>query len=394
MPATVSVCQYYGRTDADHGGVARAVVDAAATLARTGHRVTVLVGQAPDMLAAHPDRKAIEVVVLRERRLPGRLLRRGDLRRAVDAISRCDVLHLHEVWDPACLQLARRAHRIGRAVVISAHGSLGAQAMRSKTLKKRLFLRFGGRRMLERASAVHCLTDYEAEQSRRWCPEARLRVVPLLMDLDGFAADPGPEPARHLLAGLDPLRPNLLFMGRVDPRKGPDRLVDAVIRLHRDGLDCNVVIAGKGDADYIAALRERAASGGVGELVRFPGFVSGPTKVALLHWADLFVLPTHHDVWGIALHEALAAGTPVVTTEQVEVRDELVATGGAVIVAADAGAFAEEIRVLSADRAALAARGAAAAKHILDSHRSDRVADEYARLYRELGAAGVGSHPA
>jgi glycosyltransferase involved in cell wall biosynthesis len=386
MPPTLSVCQYYGRTDAYHGGVARAVVDAAVILTRRGHRVTVLAGRMPDMLADHPDRGALEIVEL-PRRLPGRLLRRSDLKRATEILGRSDVIHIHEVWDPAALQLAGRARRLGLAVVVSAHGSLGAQAMRSKRLKKRLFLWLGGRRMLERASAVHCLTEHEARQSRRWCPRARFRVVPLAMDLSGYAADPGPDATRHLVEGFDPTRPNLVFMGRIDPRKGPDRLIDAVIRLHREGLDCNVVIAGRGAPDYVAALGERATAGGVAALIRFPGFVSGLAKVALLHWADLFVLPTHHEVWGIALHEALAAGTPVVTTEQVEIRDDLVATGGAVIVPADPGALAQAIRALVGDRAALTARGAAASERILESHRPDRVGDEYTRLYRDLGAA-------
>jgi glycosyltransferase involved in cell wall biosynthesis len=321
---------------------------------------------------------------------------RSDLKRAIEVLGRSDVLHIHEIWDPAALQLARRARRMGLAVVVSPHGSLGTHAMRHKRLKKLLYLRLGGKRMLERASAVHCLTEPEAEQSRRWCPRARIRVLPLLMDLSVYEHDPGAGGASRIVADLDPDLPNLLFLGRVDPRKGPDQLIDAAIRLHDRGIHCNVVIAGKGEASYMASLRERAAAGGIARLVHFPGFVVGDEKIALFHWADLFVLPTHHEVWGIALHEALAAGTPVVTTSMIEVRDGLAATGAAEMVNGNADSLAAALAGLLRDRPALARRGAVAATRILDTHRPDAVGDRYIGFYQGLSAPShvVDSGPA
>jgi glycosyltransferase involved in cell wall biosynthesis len=121
----------------------------------------------------------------------------------------------------------------------------------------------------------------------------------------------------------------------------------------------------------------------------------GAEKIALLHWADLFVLPTHHEVWGIALFEALAAGTPVVTTSQAEVRHELEAAGAAEIVGENAESLASALSELLRDRPALALRGAAASTLIVERHRSDVVGEQYVDFYGGLCTASqpIGSGP-
>lgn len=74
-------------------------------------------------------------------------------------------------------------------------------------------------------------------------------------------------------------------------------------------------IAGEGEETYINELKRRASDLGIADIIRFEGGVYGDRKWELFRQADLFVLPTHSENFGIVVAEALASGTPVVTTE-------------------------------------------------------------------------------
>jgi glycosyltransferase involved in cell wall biosynthesis len=118
--------------------------------------------------------------------------------------------------------------------------------------------------------------------------------------------------------------------------------------------------------------------------VAFPGPVSGTTKVSLFQWADLFVLPTHEENWGIVLFEALAAGTPVVTTRGVDVWQELEQTGAATVIGAGPGELTTTMRRLLLDRGELRQVGAAARTKVLQQHSLEQAVGRYIDLYRDL----------
>lgn len=78
--------------------------------------------------------------------------------------------------------------------------------------------------------------------------------------------------------------------------------------------DYTVRIAGEGDMAYINELRDFALRLGVNDIISFEGGVYGNRKWELFRQADLFILPTHSENFGIVVAEALASGTPVITT--------------------------------------------------------------------------------
>ena len=110
----------------------------------------------------------------------------------------------------------------------------------------------------------------------------------------------------------------LLFLSRVHPKKGVDLLLQAFCELRTlDGQLCDYVlqIAGEGDNAYLSSLRSLADRLGVGEYVQWLGGVYGDRKWELIREADLLVLPTHSENFGIVVAEAMASGTPVLTTK-------------------------------------------------------------------------------
>ena len=132
---------------------------------------------------------------------------------------------------------------------------------------------------------------------------------------------------------LPPLRgrPFLLFLGRIHPKKGCDLLVEAFAKVAARDLALDLVIAGPDEAGLVPHLRAVAARAGLAERVHFPGMLDGAAKAGALQAASAFVLPSHQENFGIAVAEALAAGTPVLVSDQVAIWREAVADGAGLV---------------------------------------------------------------
>ncbi|MGH8221662.1 MAG: glycosyltransferase, partial [Woeseiaceae bacterium] len=138
-------------------------------------------------------------------------------------------------------------------------------------------------------------------------------VLPFGINLPPRIDDARSRARRRL--GLAPDEPLVLFLSRIHPKKGLVPLIEALETIaHRR---FSLVIAGGGEPEHEAQVRERIARGPLAKRTHFPGFVQGDVKHELLQGADVFTLTSHSESFGIAVVEALAAGTPVVITEGV-----------------------------------------------------------------------------
>jgi UDP-glucose:(heptosyl)LPS alpha-1,3-glucosyltransferase len=135
-------------------------------------------------------------------------------------------------------------------------------------------------------------------------PAERIEVVPPAVDVARFAGASDGRLRRQLAIGTE--GSVLLFIGHSFERKG---LTDAIAALARSGSDAHLVVVGRGDA---VRYRRAAEALGVAGRVHFTGPVESPEDFYAA--ADLLVLPTRSDPWGIPVIEAMAAGVPVVTT--------------------------------------------------------------------------------
>ena len=384
----MKIVQYMSRIQLEEGGVVRAVLDLCGALAHRGHELTLLAGDCSDVPETWrsggdglPRAHSIE-------RRSG-FLPRLTQQATVDArriIQEADVLHLHVPWDPICVQLSRIARQAGVPYVVGIHGMLDDWSMEQKALKKRMYLAVKGRRFLEQAAAVHCTAQAERDQSKKWYPNGRPVVLPLIFDLEEYVDLPGPQLAREAFASVIPStnEPVLLFLSRLHPKKRVDLLIEAAGELRRRGVAFKLLIAGTGDDPYEAQLRELVKERGLTEQVAFVGFVTGKEKVSLYQAAHLFVLPTHQENWGFVLIESLACGTPLITTKGVDIWPELESTGGAVIADASPTAIADAVAQLLADDQRRQAMGVKGRDWVLENLTVERVLDRYEQLYREI----------
>ena len=164
---------------------------------------------------------------------------------------------------------------------------------------------------LARASAMHFTTTVERDESawqRIGWGERAFVIPPPWMEQPRFASVAAPADSRMVL-----------FFSRLHPVKQLELLIDAWPDIHTYAPDATLVIAGSGDLQYVRELRARAVH--LGPEVTFTGFVEGEQKAEIFRKAALFVLPSLHENFGIAVLEALAAGLPAVITPQVQLSE-------------------------------------------------------------------------
>ena len=261
-------------------------------------------------------------------------------------ITEAEVLHLHGLFASGNWWMARRARRLGTPYVVSLHGQLSPWSMRAKAMKKRAFMSAFGNSILRHAALVHATSGAELDAASKRLPRsARAEITAPMVDLNECVAGPN----RHRAAIPTSDLPTLLFLGRLHSTKSPEIAVDALKHLHDAGVACRLILAGPGDERYVDLLRRRAGLGGLDDSVIFTGEVDARAKSALYRQAEMLVLPTQHENFGIVLVEALGSGLPVITTRAVGICEELASSGGAVIVDRTAAAVGEAAADLLAD---------------------------------------------
>ena len=160
------------------------------------------------------------------------------------------------------------------------------------------------RRAIKQADLLHATAGSEKEHLMALGWNGNIRVIGNCINVDDIRMKPSWE-----------RRKCILFLSRVHVKKGINFLIEAVAQL-KDEMEGYVVkIAGPGEEAYINELKGLAERLGVGDRVEFVGSVYGEAKFDLYRDADLFVLPTHSENFGIVVTEALACGTPVITTK-------------------------------------------------------------------------------
>jgi len=226
------------------------------------------------------------------------------------ALAEVDVVHIHGVFNPLLPSGALACRRRGVPYVVSPHGALEPWGLNQRRAAKQLFLGVGGRRLLRRSSAVLASTPANAEAIRSTDPRLPVRVV-----LPGVAV--ADRPTVDFLREEFSSTLRILYLGRFEPVKGIDVLLDALRRLRADGSEAQLDVVGWGDAAYTARLKAGVLEHGLEGHVVFHGFLDGAEKLRRLRAAHVLAVPSHSENFSFAAAEALAVGLPVVATANV-----------------------------------------------------------------------------
>jgi glycosyltransferase involved in cell wall biosynthesis len=266
-----------------------------------------------------------------------------------------DLIHIHALFSWCSNMAAYIASRLGVPYVIRPVGVLNRWGMQERRpWLKRLSFALIERHLLQDAAFIH----YTAEQERVEAAHCGFRDRPVIIP------NPVETPDANGLRGeLRRRYPELqnrrlaLFLSRIDRKKGLDLLIPAFAGVLREMPDSALVIAGDGDDALKESLTAQCRALGIEGSVFWPGFLSGNAKAAALADADIFVLPSYSENFGIAVVEAMALGIPVIVTEQVAICREVAASRSGLIVAAAVDPIRNAILELFSDRGLLNSLG-------------------------------------
>lgn len=275
-------------------------------------------------------------------------------------VANFDLVHIHAVFNHACIAAARACSRQAVPYIVRPLGTLDPWAMDQKSLRKKLFWHGGVKSVLDSAAAVHYTAGPEKQATEQSLGLNHGVVIPLGIDLP-------PEEARasqHALAQKLPSlnqRPYVLVLSRLLPTKGLDVLLAAFLTLSKqpDFAEWRLVFGGEGPPEYVGKLKATVTLVGADEKVLFPGWLDGEEKEAALSRAALLALPSYHENFGLCVMEALANGVPVLVSPQVNLAEEVQTSGAGWVATIDQAAIQSALQDAMSSSTERVKRGAA-----------------------------------
>jgi glycosyltransferase involved in cell wall biosynthesis len=295
-----------------------------------------------------------------------------------------DLVHIHALFSYSSYAAARLAAKDGVPYIIRPLGVLNRWGMQNRRRwLKRFSFRFIERRIISNAAAIH----YTSQQEKLEAEEAGVTnqsvVIPLGVDLSGFRELPGPEPFYEKFP-LAHGRDIILFLSRLDPKKGLDLLLRAFAQTHPHNSKTMLVITGDGDEHFVNGLSRLADELGIANAILWTGFLGGDDKLSALAAASLFVLPSYSENFGIALVEAMAAGVPCVMSDQIGIAVDAKEYDAGLVVPCEVGALVSAMQSLI-DDPELRTRLSGNARRLVDDRFSmETMADSLVKLYDQV----------
>lgn len=306
MDIEVAVLHVVAGLHPNAGGPSQTVVRLTDALAgQTGIRIMLLsqsLGAAPVVPSRNPAvSRLVPTTGSRIALQLGLPLRRSLVSKA--RVATPDLLHSHGLWTAANHWTARLARRASIPLIIQPRGMLEPWALAYRSWKKRLALLLYQRPDLASAVLLVATAEQEAENFRSLGLRQPIAIIPNGVDLPEWRDQPYPKSSPR----------TILFLSRIHPVKGLLNLVQAW-RIVRPA-DWRIIIAGPDEGGHQRVVESAIQQAGLQDIFVFAGAVYGDEKEALYRSAEVFVLPTYTENFGLVVAEALAFGIPVITTK-------------------------------------------------------------------------------
>lgn len=323
------------------GGPPKACVEMASALTRRGHYVEIftMLQDSSARIDARTD-APVEKAGVFIRFFPAQIKRvwplsTSLLRALKERVVEFDLVHIHSLYLFHGIIAGHYCRKHSIPYWVTPHGSLDPYLFRRHRLRKAVFECLFEYRNIRQARALHYTSNEE-----KLLAESEISglapgvVVSLGLNLEDYANLPSEGEFRAAYPEIGD-RLIVLFLGRLNFTKGLDILVPAFSHVAHAGCDAHLVIAGPWDDGYGKRVQGWVEKSGLSNRVTFTGMLQGVRKLAALRDADVFVMPSYTESFGIAVTEAMACGLPVVISNKVNIWREVAQAGAGIVTDCD-----------------------------------------------------------
>lgn len=287
---------------------------------------------------------------------------------------RPDIVHVNCCWTPDCAMIQQLAQKRGYKVVLTPHGMLEPWIIKRHYWTRKVpALLLYQKAAVRKADCIQSTAESERDNLLKLGYNTNIKVVRLGIDADGIEMKRSWKKTRQIL-----------FLSRVHVKKGINFLIEAAAALRSELHGYKILVAGEGDADYVAEMKRMIADNGLQDIVQLVGGVYGDEKWRLFQTSDFFVLPTHSENFGLAIAESLASGTPVITTVGTPWNDLNDSNSGAWIEIGTQPLTETLRKFLALSDEELEAMGRNGRKLIEEKYSANVMAEEMMEVYKDL----------
>jgi len=377
------------RLDREAGGTTALAVSMCEALAARGHNVSLYSLNRKTQGSTFLPENAGFHVRLFEPDL-GPLAFAVDMMRAFRMeMSSFDFLHSHMLYRLPQAFACHFARSVGVPYCVQPHGALEPILFhkRKRRYAKRLYEAAIENRNLRRATGLIYTTEGERDAASFLHLPPPAHIVPAGINFAEYQADADIEgfKTRHRLVGRDVI----LWMGRIAQVKALPVLIEAFVQLAQNNPRVSLVIAGPDQDGERPSLEKRLHQAGFRDRAVFTGMIHADEKLAALKAAKLFVLPSYTENFGISAMEAMAAGCPVIVSDNVKIAPGIIAAGAGLVAPVEATELASAMHFLLRDPTRLAKMGKSAIQ-LAAGHDWSAVAERLEGIYQTMIRAHAG----
>jgi glycosyltransferase involved in cell wall biosynthesis len=361
------------------GGTAERTFQMSQSLVRAGIECTILstdIGLTADRIKKLGDIRLIALPCIWKRFF----IVKFSWRHLKNLVASVDVIHLMGHWSILNVLVAYLARQTGTPYVVCPAGELSLFG-RSRWIKQ-LFNFIVGHRILREAAGHIAVTPDEIPAYERYGIKAqRVTVIPNGINEIDFNVDGVNKFRERISFGGAPF---VLFMGRLNPIKGPDLLLEAFCSIAHKYSELHLVFAGP-DGGLLDSLKKMACEKGLTDRVHFIGYVSGHDKTHAYRAAEFLAIPSRLEAMSIVVLEAGIVGTPVLLTDRCGF-DEIATVGGGQVVAATAKDLATGLESMLENPAVLKTMGVRLQLHVRQNFIWEVIVEQLLDFYKQIVA--------
>ncbi|MDY6793334.1 MAG: glycosyltransferase family 4 protein [Thermodesulfobacteriota bacterium] len=295
-----------------------------------------------------------------------------------DAVANADIIHLMNHWTILNALVYRSVRKQNKPYVVCPAGALPLFGRSQKF--KYLYNRFIGNHIISDANGHIAIGVNEISHFEKYGVEPeKVSLIPNGIDPEDFKTSDVDHFRRKF--GLND-SPFILFIGRLNPIKGPDLLLHAFEKTSKVFNDCHLVFAGP-DGGMLSELKEKSKKTKIKNRVHFTGYLGGEEKSSAYGAASLLAIPSRQEAMSIVVLEAGIMGAPVLLTDQCGF-DEVEQIGGGKVVTATVEGLQHGLVKILKNPDKLKTMGSNLKKHVMDHYTWEKIINKYIDLYNQI----------